>query len=226
MNYRDPELQHRLAADYVAGALRGGARRRFEGLMAADAALRREVREWEDEIYPLVWSLPPQMPPSRVWRGIRARLPGRKRESGWGWSGVYSWRLLSAALALVVAVGLVMYPQQVDRAARAQLMAVLQTPQAHAVLVVRAAPDGTLRVRTLEDLSQVSGDKAMELWVLPPGQKPRSAGLLAANGASTLARPDGLTTVDQLAVSLEPAGGSPTGQPTGPVVMSGKLLEL
>jgi len=29
-----------------------------------------------------------------------------------------------------------------------------------------------------------------------------------------------------LAVSVEPTGGSPTGQPTGPVVYSGKLLSL
>jgi anti-sigma-K factor RskA len=225
MNYRDPELRQHLAADYVSGAMRGGARRRFEGLMAADAALRREVREWEGEIYPLVWSLAPQMPPGRVWRGIQARLPGRA-SSNWGWGGLYAWRLLSAALALVLAVGLTLYPQQVDRAARAQLMAVLQTSQARAVLVVRAGPDGVLHVRTLEDLAAVSDGRAMELWVLPPGQKPRSAGLLATNGATALARPAGLTTVDQLAVSLEPPGGSPTGQPTGPVVMTGKLLEL
>ena len=29
-----------------------------------------------------------------------------------------------------------------------------------------------------------------------------------------------------LAVSLEPAGGSPTGQPTGPVIANGKLAAL
>ena len=50
MNYRDPQLRARLAADYVSGAMRGGARRRFEGLMAADANLRRQVRGWEDDI--------------------------------------------------------------------------------------------------------------------------------------------------------------------------------
>jgi anti-sigma-K factor RskA len=29
-----------------------------------------------------------------------------------------------------------------------------------------------------------------------------------------------------LAVSLEPPGGSPTGQPTGPVIANGKLAQL
>ena len=29
-----------------------------------------------------------------------------------------------------------------------------------------------------------------------------------------------------LAISIEPAGGSPTGQPTGPVIANGKLASL
>ena len=35
-----------------------------------------------------------------------------------------------------------------------------------------------------------------------------------------------LTPDAALAVSLEPPGGSPTGQPTGPVIASGKLTSL
>jgi anti-sigma-K factor RskA len=225
MNYRNPQLQERLASDYVSGTLRGGARRRFEGLMAADAALRREVRELEDRIYPLVWALAPISPPARVWRGIRARLPARTR-SQWGWNGLYSWRLLSGALALVLAIGLGLYPGTVERAARAQLMAVLQTPEAKAALVVRVAADGSLHVRTLEDLAATASGKTMELWIITPGQQPLSAGLLPANGGITLAHRPGLSVLHQLAVSLEPPGGSPTGQPTGPVVMRGKMLEL
>ena len=68
MNYRDPELQARLAADYVVGLLRGGARRRFEQLMVADAGLRRAVREWEARLLPLALSLPPQRPPAQPGR--------------------------------------------------------------------------------------------------------------------------------------------------------------
>jgi anti-sigma-K factor RskA len=43
---------------------------------------------------------------------------------------------------------------------------------------------------------------------------------LDAGQAAMLARARGL------AVSLEPAGGSPTGQPTGPVVYQGRLDEV
>jgi len=32
--------------------------------------------------------------------------------------------------------------------------------------------------------------------------------------------------VQQLAITLEPPGGSPTGAPTGPVIMSGDVLRI
>jgi anti-sigma-K factor RskA len=226
MNYRDPQLQSRLAAEYVSGAMRGSARRRFEGLMAADATLRRTVRTWEEDIYPLAWSLAPQTPPRRGWRAIRARLHGVAPAFSWGWNGIYTWRLFSGALAAILIAGVVIYPMQVDRAAHAQLLAVLQNPQSQAMLVVQAEDNGVLRVRTLQSLASVAGDRALELWAIPPGQKPQSLGLIATNGLTALTRPHGLTGVAQLAISLEPPGGSPTGQPTGAIVMSGKVLEI
>ena len=64
MNYSDPDLQDRLAADYVAGVLRAGARRRFAGLLREDAGLRQRVRDWEERLLPLALALPPQARPS------------------------------------------------------------------------------------------------------------------------------------------------------------------
>ncbi|ALX86004.1 hypothetical protein A7P25_13845 [Achromobacter xylosoxidans] len=223
MNYSDPELRARLAADYVAGAMRGGARRRFEGLMAADANLRRQVREWEDDIYPLLWSLPARVPPRRVWRAIESRLkPGGAR----GRQGLAFWRVLSGALAAVLVAGVVVYPMQVDRAARTQLMAVLQSPEAQAMLVVRADERGGLHVQALQDLASRAGGKALELWVIPPGQAPQSVGLVAPEGLTALPRAQGLEGVQTLAITLEPPGGSPSGKPTGPVIMSGDVLKI
>ena len=69
-------------------------------------------------------------------------------------------------------------------------------------------------------------DQDMELWLLPPGEAPRSLGLLTpAGGERDLAREDLETLAGAaLAVSLEPAGGSPTGQPTGPVLYHGPII--
>ena len=53
-------------------------------------------------------------------------------------------------------------------------------------------------------------------------------GLVAATGATSivLAKRKALADVPKLAITLEPAGGSPSGQPTGPIVMSGNLFEI
>jgi anti-sigma-K factor RskA len=74
--------------------------------------------------------------------------------------------------------------------------------------------------------------RAMELWLILPGpnQRPHSLGLIQPGQPIRLTIPPDLagqlTPDAALAVSLEPPGGSPTGQPTGPVIASGKLTNL
>jgi anti-sigma-K factor RskA len=72
--------------------------------------------------------------------------------------------------------------------------------------------------------------RAMELWLIPAGDKPHSLGLIEPGRPVHLDVPHelaGRLTADAaLAVTMEPPGGSRTGQPTGPVVASGKLTGL
>jgi anti-sigma-K factor RskA len=70
--------------------------------------------------------------------------------------------------------------------------------------------------------------RSYELWMLPEGGVPVSLGVLPERGEQAVALADAALAVlagaSALAVSLEPAGGSPTGQPTGPVLYSAPLL--
>ena len=72
--------------------------------------------------------------------------------------------------------------------------------------------------------------RVLELWLIVPGDKPRSLGLIEAGRPVHINLPAdliGRVAADvTLAVSLEPPGGSPTGQPTGPVIANGKLTNL
>ncbi|MBC7991924.1 MAG: hypothetical protein H7Z15_01600, partial [Rhizobacter sp.] len=70
MDYSRPELVDRLAAAYVAGTLRGAARRRFVSLMRSHPGLRSAVQAWEARLMPLTASLAPVPPPPRVWQRI------------------------------------------------------------------------------------------------------------------------------------------------------------
>jgi anti-sigma-K factor RskA len=125
MRYRDkPELQDRLAAEYVLGTLRGRARLRFEGWAREDAALRRCVEAWQARLVPLADAIDPVQPSRRVWKAIEARIgagarsPGRDSSlAGRGtgrlgfWESLSFWRTtglvtsgMAAALLVAVAV--------------------------------------------------------------------------------------------------------------------------
>jgi anti-sigma-K factor RskA len=74
--------------------------------------------------------------------------------------------------------------------------------------------------------------KVLEVWLVPPDGTPRSLGLLpSAEGGTTVAfnLPHDIAAAlatSELAVSLEPSGGSTTGVPTGPVLFSGAVLPV
>ena len=72
MDYGRPELADRLAAAYVAGTLRGPARRRFEALLPAHPMLRGAVRDWQARLMPLTAGLAPEPPSPQVWPPVTA----------------------------------------------------------------------------------------------------------------------------------------------------------
>jgi anti-sigma-K factor RskA len=63
------------------------------------------------------------------------------------------------------------------------------------------------------------GGKVYEAWLITGENAPRSAGVIASTDAGGLVVADGVGSVDKLAVSVEPPGGSPSGAPTD-VLMS------
>jgi anti-sigma-K factor RskA len=114
MNYADPEVRDRLAAEYALGTLRGPARRRFERLLSGDARLRDLAEDWELRLNLLAESTPAVAPPARVWEQIAQRVgpetaPTRERFLDWLWGNLGFWRGASllaagaAALAIYVA---------------------------------------------------------------------------------------------------------------------------
>jgi anti-sigma-K factor RskA len=112
----------------------------------------------------------------------------------------------------------------------AQYVAVLQRDAASpAFLLTFDLDKRTLTVRTVRAERQPG--KAYELWLVSDRfQSPRSLGLIGNEEFTQrpqLANYDAVTiNRATYAVSLEPEGGSPTGAPTGPVLFTGKLLQV
>jgi anti-sigma-K factor RskA len=230
MDYARPGLADTLAAHYVAGTLRGSARRRFDALLPSHPALRAAVQAWQARLMPLTAVLDPIEPPPQVWRGIEARLWPAAPKAESSWRTLALWRGLTA-FASVATLGLALLLLN-PKPLPAPLVIVLQaTPDAASggnAFVASVNADGSALVaQPLQPVALQPG-RVLELWSVPPQGAPRSLGLISAQGATVLPRERLPKTLlgggtDALAVSIEPPGGSPTGVPTGPVVYAGKL---
>jgi len=107
------------------------------------------------------------------------------------------------------------------------VIAVLLNDQGEAIALVEGQPDNTTRVTLLEQ-AEVPADSVMQVWTKPDEDGPPiSLGLLATARSRTLTI-EGLPAPgrDQLyEITVEPAGGSPTNLPTGPILGKGLAKE-
>lgn len=228
MRYDRPELIEILCAEYVLGTLKGNARRRFEQLLVQKPAWAQATQWWERHLNLLMDTIPTKQPPARVWRNINAQLFAKPASR---WSGMF--KLFSAALLASVATFLVVqFPKEISPESNAAVaMLSDKTAQSGWHLSVGKTEQGkvALSAYSLTGLVQ-RPTAAYELWLLPEhNAKPISLGLLPQQGHKPLLVSAALLPQlkrGNLAVSVEPIGGSPTGQPTGEVVYQGKLFNI
>ena len=217
-------LLDRLAAEYVLGTLRGRARRRFERWLLSPQ-VGALVNAWEQRLAGLEPQLNAVAPPPAVWRGIEARLDLRPRFQPARW--------LAAAAALlffgILGVFLMRQPPEVVAPPLAETQHSLLQSDTQTVYwrveVLGANQELNLHVHVVHDLPP---GKSHELWALSEGGgAPVSLGLMPHTGDHHRVLTEGqraaLGSSRQIAVSLEPEGGSPTGAPTGPVLLVAPL---
>jgi anti-sigma-K factor RskA len=242
MRYDNPQLIQRLASEYVLGTLTGRARRRFESWMRDSYHVRSAVWDWERQLSPLAEATISVPPRPHVWEqvlertGAKAAAQAEREITRARWfERLGLWRglsLVATAAAVVLAVMLARTPTEVVTPQAQQYVAVVNGPQAQPLWLVRAdVQQGRLAIRSI-NAAAPAPTNSYELWILPAGgAAPRSLGLLPTGTASIDAelpvelRPL-LASAQGLAVSLEPAGGSPTGAPTGPVVYQAAILSI
>jgi anti-sigma-K factor RskA len=233
-----PEQLQQLAGEYVLGTLPAAARREVEQRLAREPLLRAEVDAWEQRLLPLTALAPEVAPSARLWPRIAASLQARSAASlaapavadGWRrwWDNLRLWRGLAGgavAASMVLALILAMRPT----APEAAYMVVLVAPQDRgAGWVVQTSMNRQLTLTPLHS-TVVPDRKALQFWTKAPGwSRPVSLGLVQSDRALKLAL-DKLPPVepDQLfEITLEPATGSPTGRPTGPVLYIGKAVKV
>lgn len=225
---RDARLQQ-VAAEYALGTLSSRARRRLAGEARRNARVAAAVQSWEQQLAQLALAVTPVTPPPRVWDGIVARLglgADRAVATSW-WSGLQFWRGLGIVSTLAaLALGIALIAGRMEPA-EPTVVVVLASKDARPAWIATAGRDE--RELTLRPVASaaVPANRSLELWALPDGATPRSLGVLPSSGTARLRLPPAaLERIPALAISLEPAGGSPTGAPTGPVLYTGRVERI
>jgi anti-sigma-K factor RskA len=232
-------------AEYALGVLDAAERAALEADVARNPALQRTLDDWSRRLAPLSLDVRPVTPPGRVWTRIARDLgflapatasgpQSAPPAAGW-WNSLSLWRWLGigasvAALALL-AVNLRQTPQPqapaATTAANAYMVATIARKDGVAHWTATVDVRNSRMVVVPAVLASIDADKATELWLIVPNQKPIALGVFPARESATMQLPpDIMAKLDAqavLAVSLEPTGGSPTGQPTGPVLATGAM---
>lgn len=116
-------------------------------------------------------------------------------------------------------------PAQVATAPATVYVSLLKLPESTMQWTLSVRPDASEVKAMASGEYPALGEHSLELWLITDAG-PVSLGLLPTTGTGTMKMPPSVKG-DQLtlAVSLEPVGGSPTGQPTGPVLTSGPAIK-
>lgn len=242
--FSDDDLR---CAEYALGVLDSDSRRQLERDARRDAALRATLDAWLVRLAPLADELTVVEPPERVWTRIRRDLgflpaaplsvaqPAAR--GGW-WNSLDLWRWLGVGASVAALVLLAVNLGVLREGAPGGVSGSSAQPAGYLVATL-ARTDGLAHWTATVDLQrgnmvvvpavhpQVASGRSTELWLIPHGEKPIALGVFPANAPASMALPAKivaqLATTATLAVSVEPEGGSVTGQPTGPVIASGVL---
>jgi anti-sigma-K factor RskA len=222
-------------AEYVLGVLDADTRAAVAHEVATMPEAAVAVTLWQRRLTPLADAIDEVEPSSYVWARIRDTLqldaPAPLRARKGLWDNLQLWRWFgfgaaAAALALLVVVYLPR-PAVAPSVVKGYMASTLQQDDGAVGWTVALDTQHARMVVIPATPAAFGLGRAPELWLIPAGAKPISVGMIARDKPTTLALDSallarvGVTAV--FAVSVEPIGGSRTGQPTGPVIAKGAI---
>ncbi|MDP9522873.1 anti-sigma factor [Pseudomonas putida] len=219
-----------LAAEYVLGTLSGEQRAALQERLESEPAVRAAVDAWEARLLELTTRVEPVTPSRRLWGRIERSLaqanpPRRQRPAGWQRLGL--WQGLSAAglaASLLLALALLTKAPPVTT-----YMVVLVTPSGQAPGWVVQANDASMIELIPLGLDDVPEGMTLQFWTKgEQWRAPVSLGLVKPGEQYRvpLRRLPELEPNQLFELTLEKAGGSPTGAPTGPVKFIGRAVKV
>ncbi len=227
----DRDDDNLLAAEYVLRLLDADQERAFETRLAHEPDLMKEVNVWTERLSGMDTEFASVSPRAAVKTQLLQRLFGAPESAVPFWQKLGLWQGLSfASLALAGFFAWQAVPfGPIDTPARGPLYVseIAAEDQSLRVLAVYDSTVGELQIN--RTAGAAAAGRALELWAIAEGNAPVSLGVLPDTQTAGLLLPEefraGVASLT-LAISDEPPGGSPTGQPTGAVLAVGTVTEL
>ncbi len=235
MTSEDKDL---LAAEFAMGLAEGEDAIRAERLLREDDEFARHYARWRERLSEVDATAPAQPASDMLWARIesglptaqpvrstqRAATPSFAEKFAQLWDSLSFWRpagLVAAMASLVLAIGLGFSMREAAR--QPVLVAVLMTDANQPGAIVNVHADGRAELVPLGDIPVPAG-RALQIWTLWDRVRgPVSVGLSRSARRLDLdvkALPRTIPT-QLFEITLEPEAGSPTGRPTGPILMKG-----
>ncbi len=225
------------AAEYALGTLDASERATLAARRLREPEVDEAIRFWEERLAPLAEATHEIAPPRDLLPAIEARIRGASPALAAPENGtvvelersVRRWRAMAIAASLfaaVLAIGFIVR-ETGRRSAPHEYVAILQKDAASPAFAVTVNLDKQeLTVRPVA--AQAPPGKAYELWLIDAKLGARSLGVIGdmPHGASLSAYAPTVVADATYAVTVEPPGGSPTGQPSGAPVFVGKLIPV
>jgi anti-sigma-K factor RskA len=216
-----------LAAEYVAGLLTPAERAAFERRLGQEPNLRADVRFWDEKLLPMTDEIAPVQAPQRIYTAIENRLFTEEAKAGSWLESLFFWRSLSFASIAALAVAGILFVEtpRPSNVATENFVAELSGPQ-QAVKLVVLYDSKNNEIKFNRVSGQAVSGRDFELWLIEGKNPPVSLGVLPTSANGIIKISDSLKQKiagSVLAISDEPTGGSPTGQPTGAVLATGNM---
>lgn len=222
---RSPHLDA-LCGEYLLGTLRGPARRRFERTLRHEPLVALRHQYWQ-QLFALRYANGIAVQPSAsVWRRLSRELELQRYRTPW-FRRIGIWQIWAGAATAALMLALSFNILQPRFAPEFTEIAQLSGEDKNVIVTASFSDNGKqLALRAGRPI--VAGpNQSYELWLLPEsGEAPISLAVLGQlDSQFTLptAYAQRILSGAKFAVSVEPAGGSPTGAPTGPVILVGAI---
>lgn len=221
--------------EYALGLLDAAEHARMARRIAADPALRAELRLWRSRLSSLDAGFEEVPPPPRVLERVETRLFGAPARPLSGiWDSLALWRSLAtggiAVAALAIGFNLSQPPRIDPEAFATQMVAAIKAQEGFGVEFVALYNAATGEVRLTALSGEVIPEKDYELWYIKGDEPAVSMGVLPLDQRTEIELgPEARSKFEPgtvLAITLEQKGGSPTGVAQGPVVALGKATPI